>query len=142
MELHKEPIVFAWPGGFPRREVPDAVLYDVRLRFRHNGATPAAQVLEQALSTFGAVQVRRLPLVAPRVRVRGGRIGIDGIVGKDHVDVRLDQRVKGNLLGRIVEALSAVPGARDLQIDAQAPKLKAAYSSLRACTPCQAKTFR
>ncbi len=142
MERHREPARFHWHGPLSERELPDAVLYDVALTFRHAGDPQAAQMMTDALNELaGKARLRRWPVVGARLAASGPRWSLTGRLKDDRVRLLVHHRLKGNALARLVKALKTVPGARDLEVTATVERYAKPYSSIGPCSPCAAGRF-
>lgn len=118
MRTTRESLSRAWPGPFPdRRELPREPVYDVRLAFHHtaNGGVEAA--LREALAPFaGEPLMRKWPLRSTTLTWESHQPPVQATLRGDKVEVRFGNRIKGNALWRLVEALSKVPGAAALTL--------------------------
>lgn len=132
---------FAFQGPLGRAEFPDRILYDARMRFAHDAPDAATAIADALRSLGGTPRVRRILLLGAcidwvhgpydvQVRIRGGRFC-----------VMSRHRLRPSPLDRLVQALAAVPGARDLEVEANVRHFSPALANLRACTPCQARQF-
>lgn len=142
MERQRQPAHFHWEGPLPSRDLPAEVLYDVVLRFRHEGDAQAGRHLARSLQDLtGDAKVQRLPLLGTRIAAKSARWQLTGRVTGSEVHLRVHHRLKGNALSRLVGALGHLPGARDLQLDATVERYTQAYSSVGPCSPCAAGRF-
>lgn len=142
MKQKKEPVRFSWDGPLPDREVPDDILYDLVLRIQHDAGDEAPEAVAEALAPLGGrPTVRRIPLLGPRIAWKHGKIPLKGRIVDGTIEVAVGHRLKGKALTRLVEALRDVPGARDLEIDAQEPYYTDGSEDIRPCSPCAAKSY-
>lgn len=142
MERQREEVVYQWEGPFPRRDLPDDILYDVVLSFRHDARDDTASQLQRSLQRLaGQARVRRLPLLGTRLSAKGTRWQLSGRLDNDTVRLRVHHRLKGKALARLVEGLAEIPGARDLKVHATMERYAKPYTSIGPCSPCAAGRF-
>ena len=142
MERRREPVTYSWQGPFPIRELPDAVLYDVEVSFRHSGSPEAHKQLQRALDSLaGESRLRRLPFLGARVVAEGRSWHLTARLRDDEARVRVHHRVKGKGIERLVRSLAGVSDARDLKIEATKERYVRPYTSVGPCSPCAAGRF-
>lgn len=142
MELHKEPVLYRYPGPFPDCGLPADVLYDARITFTHEAGHAASAQLQDALAPLsGALERRGIPFYGVRLRAQDGRMPFSGRVTRDQVRLALGHRIKAKHLERLIERLGQVEGASHLEITGTVTRFHEAYAGVGPCTPCAAGRY-
>jgi hypothetical protein len=143
VERQWEPVSYSWQGALPERDLPEGVLYNVRISLEHDASPAAEKALTGALEglTGGGVRVRRLPLLGARFRAERGPWRLSGRTNGGNLRLQVHHRLKGKALERLVGSLAQVPGARSLQLEASRERFVRPYSSVGPCSPCAATRF-
>lgn len=121
--------------------LPTDIVYAPQLRLEHDEGARAAEHLVDLLMPFaGRGTVRRLPLLGTRV-VWAGKYPMRARLRPGTLELRVDRRLKGKALPRLVAALSGLQGARDLALEGERPAFCGDYDDIGPCTPCAAKRY-
>lgn len=119
MDVLREDITQVFDG--PLSEVtglPTGLLYAVVLTFAHVAGAQARSAIEQALRPlFGEPAESKDGWFRGRVRY-AGQVPAEVKVGKASATVTVERRLRAQKVADLIDALSKVPGAKDLRLEA------------------------